>query len=61
MTPLYGGCVPDRDFPRLFAWAAEGRLEIASLISHHYTLGSLDQAFADMLGGRNTKGVLHLA
>lgn len=61
MAPLYGGCVPARDFPRLFAWAAEGRLEVGSLVSHHYPLRDLGQAFADMLEGRSAKGVLRIA
>lgn len=61
LAPLYGGCVPSRDFPRLFAWAEQGKLEVAGLISHHYPLSALDQAFSDMLEGRSTKGVLHIA
>jgi S-(hydroxymethyl)glutathione dehydrogenase / alcohol dehydrogenase len=27
-VPLYGGCQPDRDFPRLFQWAVEGALPV---------------------------------
>jgi S-(hydroxymethyl)glutathione dehydrogenase/alcohol dehydrogenase len=61
MTPLYGGCVPARDFPRLFDWFAQGRLELAPLISHRYALGGLGRAFEDMLAGRGTKGVLLVA
>lgn len=61
MAPLYGGCVPARDFPRLYDWHAQGLLELAPLVSHRYRLESLDHAFADMLGGRSTKGVLLLA
>jgi S-(hydroxymethyl)glutathione dehydrogenase/alcohol dehydrogenase len=61
LAPLYGGCVPDRDFPRLFDWIAQGRLELASLVSHRYPLDALDRAFADMLEGRSTKGVLKIA
>jgi S-(hydroxymethyl)glutathione dehydrogenase/alcohol dehydrogenase len=59
-TPLYGGCVPSRDFSRLFDWTADGSLEVASLISHRYPLDALDRAFADMLEGRSTKSVLLL-
>jgi S-(hydroxymethyl)glutathione dehydrogenase/alcohol dehydrogenase len=61
MAPLYGGCVPARDFPRLFDWVARGELELASLISHRYPLHALDQAFDDMLAGRSSKGVLRIA
>lgn len=61
LAPLYGGCVPARDFPRLFDWVAQGRLELASLISHRYPLAALAQAFDDMLAGRSSKGVLQIA
>ncbi|MGN6739465.1 zinc-binding dehydrogenase [Dyella sp.] len=61
LAPLYGGCVPSRDFPRLFTWLAEGRLELAGLISHRYPMEALDQAFDDMLQGRSSKGVLRIA
>ena len=58
MTPLYGGCVPKRDFPRLFEWAGSGEIELASLISKEYRLQDLDEALDDMLTGRSAKGVL---
>ncbi|PWK92439.1 zinc-binding dehydrogenase [Fulvimonas soli] len=61
LAPLYGGCVPARDFPRLFDWAARGELEVASLISHRYPLDALARAFDDMLAGRSAKGVLQIA
>jgi S-(hydroxymethyl)glutathione dehydrogenase/alcohol dehydrogenase len=61
MAPLYGGCVPSRDFPRLYDWHAQGLLELAPLVSHRYRLEALDRAFADMLDGRSTKSVLLLA
>ena len=58
MAPLYGGCVPGRDFPRLFEWARSGDIELASLISREYPLKDLAGAFEDMLSGRSAKGVL---
>lgn len=61
LAPLYGGCVPARDFPRLFDWVRNGTLELASLVSHRYPLEALGDAFADMLGGRSAKGVLRIA
>ena len=57
LTPLYGGCVPTRDFPRLFDWIATGALEIGSLITHTYPLASAELAFDNMLNGRSAKGV----
>ncbi|WP_149194368.1 zinc-binding dehydrogenase [Luteimonas suaedae] len=61
LTPLYGDCVPGRDFPRLFDWIAQGKLQLASLVSHRYPLDDLGRAFADMLEGRSAKGVLRIA
>lgn len=61
LAPLYGGCVPARDFPRLFEWIAQGKLELAGLISHRYPMDALDRAFDDMLQGRSSKGVLRIA
>lgn len=61
LTPLYGGCVPARDFPRLFDWVSRGQLELAALVSHRYPLELLDQAFDDMLAGRSSKGVVQIS
>lgn len=61
LAPLYGGCVPQRDFPRLFDWVLRGELELASLVSHRYSLDALGDAFADMLAGCSSKGVLQIA
>ena len=61
LAPLYGGCVPERDFPRLFDWVRDGSLALASLVSHRYPLDALGDAFADMLAGRSAKGVLRIA
>ncbi len=61
LAPLYGGCVPDRDFPRLFDWVESGQLELGSLVSHRYPLEALGDAFVDMLSGRSAKGVLRIA
>jgi S-(hydroxymethyl)glutathione dehydrogenase/alcohol dehydrogenase len=61
LAPLYGGCVPARDFPRLFGWIVEGKLELAGLVSHRYPMEALERAFDDMLQGRSSKGVLRIA
>lgn len=61
LVPLYGGCHPERDFPRLAGWALDGRLDLQSLVSRRYTLDELPQAMDDLLAGRNIKGVIDLA
>ncbi|MFT4255903.1 MAG: alcohol dehydrogenase catalytic domain-containing protein [Pseudoxanthomonas sp.] len=61
LAPLYGGCVPARDFPRLFDWHARGELQVDALISHRYPLSQLQCAFDDMLAGRSSKAVLEFS
>lgn len=58
LVPLYGGCLPARDFPRLFDWAARGELMLDAMVTHTYRLGELPQALDDMLAGRSAKGVI---
>ena len=60
LVPLYGGCQPERDFPRLFDWAARGELALDRLVTHTYRLGDLGQALDDLLAGRSAKGVVLL-
>ena len=57
-VPLYGGCQPERDFPRLFAWAESGALQLDSMVTHTYGLAQFGQALTDMLEGRSAKGVI---
>lgn len=58
LVPLYGGCLPERDFPRLIGWATRGELALDALVTHTYRLDALGQALDDMLAGRSAKGVL---
>ena len=58
VTPLYGGCVPSRDFPRLFDAYRSGALRLDELVTRTYTLDQLGEAMDDMLSGRNAKGVI---
>ncbi|RHW19486.1 histidine kinase [Sphingomonas gilva] len=60
VTPLYGGCVPARDFPRLFDWVEQGEIDLGALISREYSLDCLDDAIGDMLAGRTAKGVIRI-
>ncbi len=58
VTPLYGGCQPARDFPRIFGHYLDGSLELDSLVTRTYGLDQLGDALDDMLAGRNAKGVV---
>ncbi len=58
LTPLYGGCVPSRDFPRIFDYYRSGELKLDELVTRTYSLDQLSAALDDMLAGRNAKGVV---
>ena len=58
MTPLYGGCSPARDFPRIIQHYRRGELKLDELVSRTYRLEQLGTALDDMLAGRNAKGVI---
>lgn len=60
LVPLYGGCQPARDLPRLARWALEGRLDLQRMVTRRYALDDLPEAMDDLLAGRNIKGVLDL-
>jgi Zn-dependent alcohol dehydrogenase len=58
VTPLYGGCVPGRDFPRIFEHYRRGELLLDELVTRSYPLEDLSEALEDMMTGRNAKGVI---
>ena len=58
LTPLYGGCLPARDFPRIFQHYQRGELKLDELVTRTYRLEQLGTALDDMLSGRNAKGVI---
>ena len=58
INPLYGGCRPERDFPRILAEYKLGTLKLDEMTTRTYSLAQLNQAFEDMLSGRNAKGVI---
>ena len=58
INPLYGGCRPELDFPRLLELYALGQLKLDELVTRTYSLDDLPDAFDDMLNGRNAKGVI---
>jgi Zn-dependent alcohol dehydrogenase len=58
VTPLYGGCQPARDFPRIFDHYLRRELHLDALVTRTYRLDQLGEALDDMLTGRNAKGVI---
>ncbi len=58
INPLYGGCNPNIDFPKLVNLYEQGKLKLDEMITNTYELKDLQQAFDDMLSGKNAKGVI---
>jgi len=55
-----GDHVPDEDFPRLARFAAEGRLDLAGMVTKTIGLDDVEQAFADMQAGEVIRSVVLL-
>jgi S-(hydroxymethyl)glutathione dehydrogenase/alcohol dehydrogenase len=60
INPLYGKCVPERDFPKLLQHYAKGELKLDEMVTGVYSLDELPKAFEDMLAGKNAKAVLKI-
>ncbi len=58
INPLYGGCNPEKDFPKIVEHYRSGELKLEEMITRTYSLDQLKQAFEDMLSGKNAKGVI---
>ncbi|UXX77871.1 Zn-dependent alcohol dehydrogenase [Reichenbachiella carrageenanivorans] len=58
INPLYGKCRPQVDFPKLVNLYDKGDLMLDEMITRTYPLNKLQEAFDDMLAGRNAKGVI---
>ncbi|MFK7911750.1 MAG: alcohol dehydrogenase catalytic domain-containing protein [Akkermansiaceae bacterium] len=61
LNPLYGGCRPHIDFPRILSLYQSNKLMIDELVTRTYSLDELPEAIDDLLAGKNAKGVLRLA
>lgn len=58
INPLYGKCQPQTDFPKIVDLYEQGSLLLEELVTRTYPLQNLDQAIADLLAGKNAKGVI---
>ncbi|TMM58425.1 zinc-binding dehydrogenase [Maribacter algarum] len=58
INPLYGGCNPENDFPKIVKHFQSGELKLEEMITRTYSLDELNLAFEDMLSGKNAKGVI---
>ncbi|WP_152285458.1 Zn-dependent alcohol dehydrogenase [Flavicella marina] len=58
INPLYGKCNPQKDFPKIIEHYKNGDIMLDEMITRTYPLDNLQQAFDDMLAGKNAKGVI---
>ncbi|KAA3662747.1 MAG: histidine kinase [Calditrichaeota bacterium] len=58
INTLYGKSRPQIDFPKLVSLYDKGDLLLDEMITRTYPLHNLQQAFDDMLAGKNAKGVI---
>jgi NDMA-dependent alcohol dehydrogenase len=54
----YGSVHPRRDFPLLLDLYRAGRLDLERLISKRYSLAQINEAYADMIAGKQARGVI---
>ena len=55
---FYGSCQPRVDMPKLLDLYTAGKLKLDELITRHYRLEQINEAFADMEAGENARGVI---
>jgi S-(hydroxymethyl)glutathione dehydrogenase/alcohol dehydrogenase len=58
MGSYYGTSDPAKDFPKYAELYHTGKLPLDQLVSHHYSLDQINEAYADMLDGKSTRGVV---
>lgn len=56
----YGSARPNVDFPRLLGLYQRGLLNLDEMITHRYKMEEVNQAFADMVAGKNIRGLVVL-
>jgi Zn-dependent alcohol dehydrogenase len=61
MGTLYGDSQPRYDIPNLLSMYSAGKLKLDELVTRTYTLDQVNEAYADMLAGKNIRGVIEFA
>jgi NDMA-dependent alcohol dehydrogenase len=54
----YGTVHAPRDFPLLLDLHADGKLNLADMITRRYTLDQVNEAYADMVAGKLVRGII---
>lgn len=55
---MYGSTRPREDFPKLLSLYQAGQLKLDELITAEYTIDQAPQAFADLVAGKNARGMI---
>ena len=55
---LFGEANPRADIPRLLSLYREGKLLLDETVTAEYKLNDINDAYDDMLAGRNIRGVI---
>ncbi|XVQ06868.1 Zn-dependent alcohol dehydrogenase [Spirillospora sp. CA-255316] len=55
---LNGGCNPRNDIPSMLAMWDAGQLDLDGLVTTEYRLEQINDAYADLLAGKNIRGVI---
>ncbi|MFL5626817.1 MAG: Zn-dependent alcohol dehydrogenase [Ktedonobacteraceae bacterium] len=61
MGTLYGDSQPRYDIPNLLKMYHAGKVKLDELVTRTYTLDQVNEAYADMLAGKNIRGVIEFA
>jgi len=54
----YGGASPFEMVPQLIKMYRAAKIRMAEYITKEYKLGQIEQAYADMLAGKNISGLI---
>ncbi len=55
---IYGSVRPSLDFPKFADLVAEGALELEAMVTNRYAIEQINEAFADLAGGRLARGLI---
>ncbi len=61
MGTLYGASNPRVEIPKLLELYRQGRLKLNELVTKTYALDEINQGYADMIAGKNIRGVIRFA
>jgi len=61
MGTLYGDSQPRYDIPNLLQLYGAGKLKLDELVTRTYTFDQINEAYADMLAGKNIRGVIEFS